>query len=189
VGLIEDWRKAVGIGFKAEGEAIYLIAGRSFGRDGGQLGQSLWLREIGGRHHGEPPHVDLELERRHGQFVRKLVEDGIATAVHDVSDGGLAVAVAEMALAGRLGCSVQTYRNQPQSAFAEDQGRYLVTVRRDDDRIAQIAEAASIDCKWIGSAGGELFKWLGEQDQIEANIPLADLRAAHESFFPALMDG
>ncbi|MFX8393380.1 AIR synthase-related protein, partial [Acinetobacter baumannii] len=79
---------------KAAGEAIFVI-----GQSNGHLGQSLWLREIHGREDGTPPPVDLAAERRHGEFVRELIADGKVSAVHDVSDGGLLVALAEMALA------------------------------------------------------------------------------------------
>jgi phosphoribosylformylglycinamidine synthase subunit PurL len=189
VGLLKDWSRAATIAFKAEGQRIYLVAGKSFGRNGGHLGQSLWLREIKGLQDGDAPCVDLELERNHGRMVRKLIVEGMVTAVHDVSDGGLAVALAEMSLAGNLGCRVQTYRSGAKNAFSEDQARYLVTTLIDDDRISKIAREANADCQWIGDTIGDRLTIVGEQDEIEADIPLADLRAAHEGFLPALMGG
>src|SRR3954465_9714809 len=101
VGLIEDWRKAVGIACKGQGDPIWLIGG-----DGTHLGQSLWLREIEGLEEGPPPPVDLALERRHGEFIRAAIAKGLVSAVHDVADGGLLVAIAEMALAGSIGASL-----------------------------------------------------------------------------------
>ena len=68
------------------------------GQDNGHLGQSLWLRELHGREDGAPPPVDLEVGRRNGDFVRGLITDGTVRACHDVSDGGLLVAIAEMAM-------------------------------------------------------------------------------------------
>jgi phosphoribosylformylglycinamidine synthase len=200
VGLIEDWEKSATIGFKAEGDQIYLIAGKSFGRDVGELGQSLWLREIRGRQDGSPPFVDLELERRNGEFVRKLVSEDVATAVHDVSDGGLLVALIEMALASGIGFEAQTFGNPTKDAFSEDQARYLVTVRAGDRTIEKLAAQEGVACNWIGAARGESIALREEQDFLvdeEAQegidksprwaISLADLRAAHEGFFPKLM--
>ena len=200
VGVIEDVSKAVGIGFKAEGHAIYLISGKSFGRHGGKLGQSLWLREIQDRKNGPPPDVDLEIERRNGQFIRQLIDEAIATAVHDIADGGLTVALCEMALAGNIGCDAQTFGNPTRDAFSEDQSRYLVTVAAHDDRVAKLARESGVLCDWLGVTGGSSVSLRGEQEYLVGEeeqegvdkspswaIPLADLRAAHEGFFPALM--
>src|SRR5215470_8557108 len=93
VGLLADFTCSATLAFKAAGEAILLI-----GSSRGWLGQSLYLRDVCGRGEGAPPRVDLAAERRNGDFVRALIHNRIATAVHDVSDGGLAVAVAEMAM-------------------------------------------------------------------------------------------
>src|ERR1700716_3482083 len=101
VGVLADFQKSATIGFKAAGEAILLV-----GETAGWLGQSLYLRDICGREEGAPPPVDLATEKRNGDFVRALIADGVATAVHDVSDGGLAVALAEMAMAAGLGATL-----------------------------------------------------------------------------------
>ena len=95
VGLVADVARIVSIAFKAEGQAIVLM-----GETKGHLGCSLYLREILGREEGPPPPVDLAAERRIGDFVRGRIEAGELTACHDLADGGLLVAVAEMALAG-----------------------------------------------------------------------------------------
>src|SRR5690348_13865359 len=94
VGLVDQFTKSMTIAFKAEGEAILLI-----GETRGWLGQSAYLRDLCGREEGAPPPVDLAAERRHGDFVRGLIRDRLITAAHDVSDGGLLVALAEMAIA------------------------------------------------------------------------------------------
>ena len=105
VGLIDDFTKSMTIAFKTEGEAILLI-----GDTRGWLGQSLYLRDICGREDGAPPPVDLAAERRHGDLVRGLIRDGLVTAVHDTSDGGLLVALAEMAIASGIGAVVEAPR-------------------------------------------------------------------------------
>ena len=161
VGLLADYSKSATIAFKAEGEDIWLIGGSC-----SHLGQSIWLREIHGREDGPPPPVDLEAERRNGETVRRLISEGAVTAVHDISDGGLLIALAEMALAGGIGATLETSLASAPIAFGEDQGRYLVT-----------APVAPPGGRRIGRTGGlEL-----------AGVSLAALRAAHEGFFPQLM--
>jgi len=178
IGLLADWRKSATIGFKAEGEQIWLI-----GDPKGHLGQSLWLREIHGREDGEAPPVDLTAERKAADFVRKLIAEGIATAVHDVSDGGLAVAVAEMALAGGIGGDVSVEDIAERWLFGEDQGRYVVTVAANAN-IENIASQFGVDLCQLGETGGDEIIF---HAMTYAKIPLATLRAAHEGFFPKLM--
>jgi len=164
VGLLEDHERMATIAFKREGDAIWLIGG-----EGAHLGQSLWLRELHGREEGPPPPVDLAAERKHGEEVRALVKAGAVNAVHDVSDGGLLVALAEMALAGGIGAMLDIDLDAAK-AFGEDQGRYLVTA------------SIGLDvpgARRIGSVGGSDV----------AGVPLAELRAAHESFFERWMEG
>ncbi|MCL1513265.1 hypothetical protein DTJ15_03430 [Parasaccharibacter sp. TMW 2.1891] len=95
-----DVHKAVGLAFPDAGEILLI------GETIGTLGQSLWLKEILNREEGAPPAINFEAERRNGDFVRGLIQDELLTACHDVSDGGLLLAVAEMAMAGGIGCSL-----------------------------------------------------------------------------------
>jgi phosphoribosylformylglycinamidine synthase len=111
-----DHEKMVTVRFKAHGDGIWLVGG-----EGTHLGQSLWLREIHGREEGAPPPVDLADERAHGELVREWISDGRVTAVHDVSDGGLLIALAEMAMGSGLGCTLDIPLTAA-SAFGEDQG-------------------------------------------------------------------
>ncbi|WP_310533403.1 phosphoribosylformylglycinamidine synthase subunit PurL [Novosphingobium sp.] len=164
VGLMADHTKMATIGFKAEGDAIWLIGGA-----GSHLGQSLWLREIAGREAGEAPKVDLSVERTNGEKVRALIGEGKITAVHDISDGGLIVALAEMALAGGIGCEV-TDQLGTAGAFGEDQSRYIVTA----------ASGTQIEgARLIGKVSGNAV----------AGVPLTDLREASDSFFRDWMEG
>lgn len=141
----------------------------------GHLGQSLWLREIAGREDGPPPPVDLEKERKAGDFVRRLIAEGKVTAVHDVSDGGLLVAVAEMALAGGIGANLEQIGDHA-TAFGEDQGRYVVTSRN-----PETIQAAGFPMARIGTTGGTAISGAGRE------VSLDELRRAHEGFFPQLM--
>ncbi len=186
VGLIDDWSKMARGAFAAADEAILLV-GAPPGW-GAHLGQSACLRELSGRKDGPPPPVDLAHERAAGDFVRHLIRNGVATAAHDLSDGGLAIALAEMAMASGIGATV----GQPEDAdplpvfFGEDQGRYLVTVRRADlDRLnGETSLSADVSVVQIGTTGGDSLK-LGEARA----IPVVELAAAHESWFPGYMGG
>ncbi|HKR24648.1 MAG TPA: phosphoribosylformylglycinamidine synthase subunit PurL, partial [Allosphingosinicella sp.] len=182
VGLIQDWQKAVGIGFKGTGDVIVTIGDRH-----GHLGQSLWLRELHGREDGPPPPVDLLAEQAAGDFVRAAIHGGAITACHDVSDGGLAVTLAEMALASGIGALI----NGPApfghaGYFAEDQGVYVATVA-DNCLLTFLrrAHAAGVEVEAIGrTKAGRLIFELPDGDHA---VSLAELRAAHEGFFPKLM--
>jgi phosphoribosylformylglycinamidine synthase len=182
VGLLADWSKSATIGFKNEGDHIFLIGNRF-----GTLGQSLWLREIAGREDGPPPVVDLGELKTVCTKIRELIADGIVTAVHDVSDGGVAVTLAEMALAGNMGANVNIDAiRSPHSEvlFNESQALFVVTTQ-DPHLMSRIKNMHATD---LGSTGGhELHIVVCDTVQSEMRIPLADLRAAHEGFFPNLM--
>src|SRR4249919_3352039 len=185
-GLLDDWEKSATIAFKAEGETVVVIGGRDSYGMASDLGQSHWLSEIVGRKDGAPPTVDLSLERKVGEFIRELIQNGEVTAVHDVSDGGLAVAIAEMALGGNVGVSfaIEAFGTLASELFAEDQARYLVTAL-DGERLMALAAQAAVTAVWIGTTGGaDLAVSLPSSKEI-ARVSLTDLRAAHEGFFPA----
>jgi phosphoribosylformylglycinamidine synthase len=135
--------------------------------------------------------VDLVHERKAGEFVRHLISKGLVTAVHDISDGGQLVAVAEMALAGNIGAILNaTWDANTETAyhFGERQGRYLVTTAIWDAGLDQLAESWGLKASQIGETGGDvLYVGDGPGAHNVAEIPISDLRAAHEGFFPKLM--
>jgi phosphoribosylformylglycinamidine synthase len=183
VGLL-DIEASATLAFKTDGEAILLLgAPPSWG---GHLGQSVWLREVHGSEEGPPPPVDLAHEKAVGDFVRGLVRDHLVSAVHDLSDGGLAVAIAEMAMASGIGASILAPPADATGAFfGEDQGRYLVTVAADfADDLQDLAKEAGIACARIGTAGGTRLKFADDHA-----ISVAELRRTHENWFPAFMAG
>lgn len=185
VGLIKDWSKMARIRFAAEGETI-LVAGAPAGL-GSHIAQSVYMRDVHGRTDGPAPHVDLVHERKVGDFVRGLIVDGLVTAVHDCSSGGLALAVAEMAMASGIGASVDAVAGHDPIAtfYGEDQGRYVVTVAAGAlDAVAARAKAAGVSLPVIGKTGGDAVK-LGDAKAVS----VADLRAAHEGWFPDFMQG
>ncbi|SMF40792.1 phosphoribosylformylglycinamidine synthase subunit II [Tistlia consotensis] len=178
IGLVEDVARIPGAGLAEAGLALVLL-----GRTRGELGQSLYLREIEGREEGAPPPVDLEAERAAGELLLALIAKGRVSACHDLSDGGLLVAAAEMALAGTVGCALDVPGETPKTAwlFGEDQGRYLLAVR-DADAILSAAEAAGVPAVRVGETGGDALK-LSDGSAIS----VASLRRAHEGWLPAYM--
>ena len=151
VGLLDDLSRRASPAFKAAGETILLI-----GETAGHLGATLYLREIHGREDGAPPPVDLEAERRNGDFVRSLIAEGQLSACHDVSDGGLYATIAEMAMAGRMGADLQSPppRDLAGWLFGEDQARYVVTTS-DTEALTGRAREAGVAASIIGRTGGD----------------------------------
>ena len=184
VGVVDDVTKTVTLAFKAKGEFILLI-----GETKGWLGASAWLATIAEREEGAPPPVDLEAEKKHGAFVSALIQDGHVTACHDLSDGGLAVGLAEMMLAGNMGAKIDKLpEGIPSTAalFGEDQARYLITVK--DQAMAAIilkrASSAGVPALVLGKTEGDQLTLPGETP-----ISMARLKTAHEDWLPSYMTG
>jgi phosphoribosylformylglycinamidine synthase subunit PurL len=181
VGLIPDWTKSATIALKSAGDLLILI-----GREEGHLGQSLYQLLIANKSEGAPPPVDLDDEIRAGNLVRALIREDKVTAVHDCSDGGLIVAVAEMALSGDIGVELYPYEGKlPAHAawFGEDQGRYVLAAKPGvAEQIAERARLLGLPARIIGKVGGDALTLKGE-----AALPLAELRKVHENWLPRLM--
>ena len=178
VGLITDYvRHADFSGMKA-GDTLVLL-----GTTSGELGNSMYLREILSRDDGAPPPVDLALERRTGDLVRGLIQSGAAVVVHDLADGGLIAAAAEMALASNVGVTLGLASTPSPHAqlFGEDQARYLIATSS-PEAIVAAAEKAGIPARTVGEAGGESLATPALFD-----IPLSDLRTSYEGWMPAFM--
>ena len=185
VGVLDDVATMATLAFKLPGEAVILL-----GETKGHLGQSIYLREILGREDGPPPPVDLTAERRNGDFVRAQISAGTLSAVHDLSDGGLLPALAEMGLASGIGASIELPANNATggdafgAAFGEDQARYIVTCPVSGaETLLLAAKAAGVPARRIGLTGGAELTIAGH-----GAISLADLRKRHEGWLPAYMD-
>jgi len=183
VGLLEDFTASATIAFKHEGDAILVV-----GETTGWLGQSMYLRELCAREDGAPPPVDLTEERENGDLVRALILEGTASAVHDVSDGGLLVTIAEMAIASGIGAVLDAAPDDiPAHAFwfGEDQARYVVTVPAAKvEAVLARARAASVPVWRLGVTGGTALALAGERP-----LAVADLRGKFEGWLPAYMAG
>ena len=183
VGLIRDISRTADIRLKHDGDLIVLI-----GREQGHLGQSLYQLLETGKSEGAPPPVDLADELKAGNLVRSLIREGKTNTVHDISDGGLLVALAEMAMAGGKGVELFPYEGRlPAHAiwFGEDQGRYLIACPPSTaEEIAERARLLALSARIVGRVGGETLTLKGEQP-----LPLAHLRRVHEAWLPGFMAG
>ncbi|MCQ4629556.1 phosphoribosylformylglycinamidine synthase subunit PurL [Shinella sp. CPCC 100929] len=183
VGLLPDWSVMAKIGGAKDGDQLILI-----GVDGSHLGQSVYLRDVLGIVDGPAPEVDLHAERRNGDFVRSAIRNGQVTACHDISSGGLVVALAEMAMSSGKGATVDlSGSNGPAHAllFGEDQARYVIAVPADlANFLSANAEGAGVPFRRLGTVGGDALV-------VEGRLSLAieQLRNTHESWFPDFMDG
>ena len=184
VGTIEDIGAAVGMAPAAD--MTLVVIGQTDETDDGWLGVSLYARNLAGNPVAAPPPVDLEAERRNGLFVQQQIASGAVAAAHDISDGGLAVAVAEMCIAGRTGAQLTLPEggNRHGWAFGEDQARYIVATA-DAPALLAAADLAGVPAATIGSTrnGGEL------QFGDEGAISVGDLSNLVEATIPALMSG
>jgi phosphoribosylformylglycinamidine synthase subunit PurL len=154
------------------------------GDTSGHLGASLYLREIEGREAGPAPQVDLAAERRNGDFVRALIRGGRVSACHDLSDGGLLVALAEMAMAGMRGVSLDPIPTDlPPHAylFGEDQARYLVETQ-EPQTVLEAARAAEVWARVIGVVDGASLTLPGA-----GAISVDALKATNEAWLPGYM--
>ncbi len=178
VGLLTNYARRADFSSVKSGDALVLV-----GETRGELGASMYLRECLGREDGAPPPVDLAVERRNGDFVRNLIQSGQVSVVHDLSDGGLIAALAEMALAGKVGVQILAAEDLAPQAwfFGEDQGRYLIATPSAEALLAA-AEASGVPARVIGEAGGEVLARPGL-----FSLDLAKLRQAHEGWMPAFM--
>ncbi len=180
VGILKDISRRASIGFKREGDYIVLI-----GETKGWLGASIYARDIHGMTEHAPPPVDLEAEKRNGRFVRSMIEAGLLDTVHDLSDGGYLVALAEMALAGGLGGETTRPPGTHTHAFlfGEDQARYLIAAPPETAaRISAAAVEAGVSTMRLGMVRGNHLRVAGIVD-----LSLEQLKAAHEAFLPRLM--
>lgn len=181
VGLLQDVSKLLRNAFREEGHTIYII-----GRTEGHLGASLYLREIEGREEGTPPKVNFDAERRHSAFILSMNDLGLLSACHDISDGGLLVALTEMCFPHNVGAELHfpiDVTNPIAYAFGEDQGRYIIAVPpRFNDDVLLSANRLDIPLTEIGVTGGDLLIVQGL-----TRIPIEHLKTANDVWMSGYM--
>jgi phosphoribosylformylglycinamidine (FGAM) synthase-like enzyme len=184
VGVIADVARAVGNAFLKPNESIILI-----GETKGHVGASIYLREIEGSEEGAPPRVDLTLERKNGDFVRGLIESGKVSACHDISDGGLYVAIFEMAIRNKIGAKILVPTGNSSAEkkqliaylFGEDQARYIITTDNAED-ILSLARDAGVSITIIGQTNSS-----GNLSINGEFVTLEELGHIYESALPDIM--
>ncbi|MEO9834875.1 MAG: phosphoribosylformylglycinamidine synthase subunit PurL, partial [Marinomonas sp.] len=205
VGIIDDYSKMMTMGFKdlKKSQSVFLL-----GKTSNHLGQSTYLREVHGVEVAAPPRVDLEAELLAGKIIRELIEAALVTSVHDVSDGGIAVALAEMALAGETGALIQIPAGgelqQPELWFSEEQGCYVVATH-DPDALKTIV-GERIPVQKLGAVNSVFKEGRKNTDtdmalhfdgdtasnfsleHLQSHITFGQLREAHASFFRDWME-
>lgn len=176
VGLMKDFRKSVGIAPQA-GDVVLLL-----GETKGWMGQSSYLSVIENREEGAPPPVDLAVERKHGEFVRGLINEGMLHSCHDVSDGGLLVALAEMSMACGYGMALNA--GNTGFYFGEDQARYILTASKETSKeILEMTMRAGLPCKKLGVVTSNTeFSIKGG-----VSLQVSSMKTAHEAFLPDYM--
>ena len=185
VGVIENVDDAVGNCFVAPEQDICVI-GQGDKTDDGWLGVSIYQQ-----HHSDdgsyaPPPLDLVAEQKTGSFVRQQILGGGISAAHDIADGGLAVAIAEMAMRSGFGADIAVPKtgNLHGWAFGEDQARFVVTTANSRTLIAA-AKEAGIQVTKLGMVSNRSELKFGDND----TISIVDLNTVFEGCIPALMAG
>jgi phosphoribosylformylglycinamidine synthase subunit PurL len=182
LGVHDDVRKRLAIGFGRAGCGVVLL-----GRTEAEFGGSLWARVTHGHLGGRPPAVRLDDERALAAVLAEAAARGLLDAAHDLSDGGLAVALAESCLAGRQGCAVRLPGCEPESSaftwlFAESAARAVVaTVPGGQDEFAALCAAHGVAATVLGVTGGTSLDVDGC-----FSVTLGELAAAHGGTLPAL---
>ncbi|MEP3278156.1 MAG: phosphoribosylformylglycinamidine synthase subunit PurL [Stappiaceae bacterium] len=178
VGLLPDVRNHAVAAFLENGHDILLVGGH-----GTHLGQSAYLRDCLQREEGAPPPVDLVREKKNGDFVSALIRQGLVKSCHDISEGGLAICLAEMTLNGDIGCTITVPDADHSLLFGEDQARYVLAVpAADTGTVLETAVKSGVSVKSIGKTSGTDLTVEGV-----LSISIAKLRETHETWFPDYM--
>ncbi len=195
LGILDDVNKRTQAAFRpdAEGDTIVLLT--AYDDPNGGLGGSEYLSVIHGVEAGIPPHIDLEGEKRLHTLLLECIGEGMFASCHDVSDGGLAVCLAEKCMLSKQGALVLLKKNEDENAlplsatlFGEAQGRAVVSIRTEKQfaKLKTRAEQLGIRADWIGTVGGENLRIaLGPQDVID--IPVTQLTEVYQNAIPRRM--
>jgi phosphoribosylformylglycinamidine synthase subunit PurL len=179
LGVHDDVRRRVGMGFGAGEAPARLVL---LGRTEPEFGGSAWAHVVHDHLGGRPPVPDLEAERRLAGLLAAAAEAGLLSAAHDLSDGGLAVALAESCLRGGTGCTVQLVGDPFTALFSESAGRCVVAVRPGAEAsFASLLVAHEVPGQDIGTTGGDRLTVVGCFE-----IGLDELAAGHARTLPEL---
>jgi len=157
VGLINKFSRPLGHNFKKDG-SVLLLVGKTFGH----LEQSCFLKEIYSITEGMPPEVNLINEKNNGENILKLIQNDLVLSSHDVSNGGLIVALCEMAMSSNYGVKIQKLKkltNLFEYFFGEDQGRYILEIDpKILPKVEKILKGNNIYYENVGSTQKDYFE-------------------------------
>ncbi len=184
IGLVEDLAQVTTVAFKQEADLIILL-----GQNKDELGASTYLSVIHGLEAGRPPELNLELEKQVQNAAAELIKMGLAVSAHDCAEGGLAVALAECCLAGKIGAEVALTENlRPSSIlFGEAQSRIIVTIRKQKlDLVLQQLKNMQVPYKVLGNVGGEALGIAGVGWKV--NLGLKEMTEKYRGAIACLME-
>jgi phosphoribosylformylglycinamidine synthase II len=153
LGIVQDLAHVTTMAFKQEDDLIILL-----GKNKDELGASSYLSLIHGLEAGRPPELNLELEKQVQQAAATLIQEKLAVSAHDCAEGGLAIALAECCIAGKIGAEIALVENlRPSSLlFGESQSRIIISIRKEKlDLVLQKLNNWQVPFKVLGSVGGE----------------------------------
>ncbi len=149
VGLIKDYKKMISMNLKEIDNLVLII-----GKTGGHIDQSLFARTILDEKNGPPPEVNLFNEKNNGESILNLIDKGYVKSAHDISLGGLLVAISKMCIKGNKGIKINKSKNlinEIEYFFAEDQGRYLIEINKEDlKEVTKILNKNSVHHEELG---------------------------------------
>ncbi|XVQ16312.1 phosphoribosylformylglycinamidine synthase subunit PurL [Spirillospora sp. CA-255316] len=185
LGVHDDVRRHVNMSFTSDGATLALL-----GETREEFGGSEWAHVVYGHLGGLPPLVDLAAERALASVLIAAAREGLLTAAHDLSDGGLSQALVESCLRGGLGAKITLRGDAFASLFSESVARAVVAIRPGGEgRIVQLCEAAGVPVSQLGVIGGDSLdvSTLGPDGEAQElfSIPLVELRDAHERTLPS----
>ena len=156
VGLIQDVNNTMTYGLKSSDNLLIVV-----GETKGHIHQSALCHDILHLKKGPPPTMNLQEEKKNSFFIRGLIEKKLVQSAHDVSDGGIALAIAEMCMVGKIGAKISTNligAERVKYLFGEDQARYIIEIKKDDLNIlVQMAKEQEISITQLGSTNLEQF--------------------------------
>jgi len=185
VGLLEDASQHLTLAFRGEGDYVILLGETKL-----ELGGSEYLSQLHGLDAGQPPQLDLEAESKLQNFLLEQIRANRVRSAHDCAEGGLAVALAEAAIGGKLGFQLElTSQLRPDALlFAESQSRVLVTVAEaNKDAFVAAAAAAGVPVQVLGKTGGDRLQ-IRVNDALLLDVELAAAARAWQEAIPCLME-
>lgn len=184
VGLVEDVDHITTMDFKNSGDIIILL-----GQNKDELGASAYISIIHGLEAGRPPEINLQTEKLLQNTVRDLIRKGLVNSAHDCSEGGLAVALAESCIAGKVGAEVTLTDGIRASSqlFGESQSRIIISIPKDKvDQVLSILNSGQVPFKVLGSVCGEELSIAGSGWKIRVGI--SALEEKYRRAIPCIMN-